>query len=315
MNQTETRYSELRAADGRLSGTVISYSDTASVGGQLERFVPGAFGDVASADVILNRQHDRRTPLARTGAGLTLTDGPESLRMAAQLPETADARDTLQLVSAGVLRGLSVEFRAIRETFENGVRVIHEALLTGLGVVDRPAYAQSIVEARAEIRQDGNTLVGTFPYMTPQTVADRGRVRKAQWTPDAWKFALEDLNREILIQLGDTARNQVIASKRAGSATFESDDKELRFVAELADDTTYIEDFIKQLNSGRILYQLRPFQTIPPTERVPKPYVDIPEVGNPGVYIRTFGDTILNSMNIVPRGGLGSVQQRWQPWL
>ena len=271
---------------------------------------------MAALDVILNRQHDRRVPLARSnGGGLSLEDSPESLTMAATLPETPEAASTLELVRTGVLRGLSVEFRAIRETFENGVRVIHEALLTGLGVVDRPAYQSSVVEARAEVRQEGDTLIGTFPYNTPITTRDRGRVRKAQWTPDAWKFALEDLNREILVQLGDTARNQVIASRRAGSVKFQSDEKELKFVAELAADTSYLEDFIKQLDSGQIEYTLRPFQTLAPTERVPRPYRDIPEAGNPGVYIRTYGDAILNSMNIVPRGGLGTVQRRWTAYL
>ena len=296
----------------------IRYGDEAVVGGGIrERFDPGAFGDVAALDVILNRQHDRRVPLARTGGGgLTLQDDPQSLRMAAELPDTPEARSVQELVRRGVLRGLSVEFRAIREAFVNGVRVIQEAVLTGLGVVDQPAYPASTVEARAAIRQDGNTLIGTFPYMQPITTSDRGRVRKSQWTPDSWKFALEDLNREILIQLGDTARNQVIASRRAGSVTFESNEKELKFVADLARDTTYLEDFIRQLNSGHIEYTLRPYQSIPPIERVRKPYVDVPEKGNPGVYIRTFGDTILNSMNIVPRGGAGSVQVRqFEPWL
>ena len=317
MSQTETRYSEIRAQDGnRLTGTVLRYNDVAVVAGQPERFAPGAFGDTSAFDVILNVQHQRTRPIARTGSGLTLRDGPESLTMAAELPQTRDAADTLELVRSGVLRGLSVEFRAIRESFVGGVRVIHEAVLTGLGVVDRPAYPASVVEARAEIRQDGDTLVGSFPYMTPITTSDRGRVRKSQWTPDSWKFALEDLNREILIQLGDAGRNQVIASRRAGSVKFETDEKRLKFVARLEADTSYLEDFSRQLNSGQIEYTLRPFQSIPPVERVAKPYVDLPEKGNPGVFIRTFGDTILNSMNITPRGGAGSVQIRqFEPWL
>ena len=44
-----------------------------------EEFQAGAFGSVSALDVILNRQHDRRMPLARTGGGgLVLTDSTAS---------------------------------------------------------------------------------------------------------------------------------------------------------------------------------------------------------------------------------------------
>ena len=64
-------------------------------------------------DVILNIQHDRGKPIARTdGGGLVLTDSPQSLRIAATLNETRQCEDVLTLVRDRVLRGLSVEFRA-----------------------------------------------------------------------------------------------------------------------------------------------------------------------------------------------------------
>ena len=319
MPKTETRFAELRADGNRLIGTILRYSDEAVVGGIRERFEPGAFGDVTTVDVILNRQHDRRVPLARSGSGLTLQDGPESLRMAAELPKTREAEDTLELVRTGVLRGLSVEFRAIREAFVDGVRVIQEAVLTGLGVVDRPAYPASVVEARQlqiEHRQDGPKLTGFFPYHTPITTADRGRVRKQAWVPDAWKKGFEDLNREILIQLGDAGRNQVLASRQAGSVRFKNTEERLEFEADIDRAVSFADDFIRQLESGQIPYTVRPYQSIPPVERVRTPYRDVPEPGNPSVLIRTFDDVILRSLNIVPRGGAGKVQVReWQPWL
>ena len=115
-----------------------------------ERFEAGAFGpDVAAADVILNRQHDPARALARTGGGgLSLADGADALRMAAILPRTREADDTLALVAAGVLRGQSVEFRAIDEDDEGGVRVIRRAELSGLGVVTRAGYEGATVAAR-----------------------------------------------------------------------------------------------------------------------------------------------------------------------
>ena len=57
----------------------------------------------------------------------------------------------LELVRSGVLRGLSVEFRAIRDRFVGDLREIGRAVLDGLGLVDRPAYAGSV---GLEVRQD-----------------------------------------------------------------------------------------------------------------------------------------------------------------
>lgn len=153
----EKRFSEVSADGRRLLGTVIRYGDIATVNGQPERFAPGS---LLCSDVILNRQHDKSVPLARTGAGLLLRDGPESLQMEALLPETTEAKDTLTLVSSGVLRGLSVEFEAIAEHDESGIRVVDLANLSGLAVCDRPAFKQSVVEARVK----GRSLKATLPY-------------------------------------------------------------------------------------------------------------------------------------------------------
>ena len=148
----EHLFCEIRAeADGRrLSGVAVRYGDVASIGNVFrERFSAGAFGDVAGADVILNRQHERGTPLARTGGGgLVLTDGPDALRFVADLPETRDADDTLSLVRANILRGASVEFRAVSERMVGNVRTIDKATIRAIAVCDRGAYPQSVIEVR-----------------------------------------------------------------------------------------------------------------------------------------------------------------------
>lgn len=150
---TESRFRtcELRQDGGRrLSGVAIRYGDTATLpGGFRETFMPGAFGDVAEADVVLNRQHDRGAPLARTGGGgLFLRDSDEELRISAELPATSAADDALALVRAKVLRGLSIEFRSLREKYDGGVRIIERAALVAVAVVDSGAYPDSVVEAR-----------------------------------------------------------------------------------------------------------------------------------------------------------------------
>ena len=69
----------------------------------------------------LNFQHDRTRPIARTGGGgLELTDSRELLEMRVEVPETREGMDALELVKRSILRGLSVEFRAVSERYEAG---------------------------------------------------------------------------------------------------------------------------------------------------------------------------------------------------
>lgn len=149
--KTERRFAPIEhRGDGRVvSGTAIRYGDTAALPFGRERFEVGAFGELGTADVILNVAHDRGRPIARTGGGgLTLDDDATRLAMHAELPETREANDALANVRAGILRGLSIEFRAERERMAGNVRIIERARLTGIALVDRPAYPESGVQAR-----------------------------------------------------------------------------------------------------------------------------------------------------------------------
>ena len=152
----EIRYHacQLRAEGRVLTGTAMPYGTIADIGGLWrERFEPGAFGDVTTADVILNAAHDRTTPLARSGGAqsggnLVLVDTPAALTFRASMPPTRAAEDVLALVAAGVLRGASVEFVPTEEQEGNGVRIISRAKLYGIAIVDRPAYPDAAVAAR-----------------------------------------------------------------------------------------------------------------------------------------------------------------------
>ena len=147
----EQRYFELRYdGDRTISGTAIRYGDTAKLPwGDKERFAPGVFGEVEAADVLLNVQHERARPIARTqGGGLTLVDTITELRVEAQLPDTTDGNDAISLVRNRVLRGLSVEFVPRTDRLVEGVTVIESAELRGVAIVDRPAYPKSTINAR-----------------------------------------------------------------------------------------------------------------------------------------------------------------------
>ena len=114
---------ELRAdsATSIVSGIAIKYGvDSQVIPGLRELFEPGAFSPIG--DVSLNLQHQRDRALARNGgSGLELRDSAIELRATAELDtETSDGKDATRLLKRRILRGFSVEFRAIRSRFESG---------------------------------------------------------------------------------------------------------------------------------------------------------------------------------------------------
>ena len=162
--EPERRFLELRQTEGRLlEGAALVYGDEAVFPWGRERIEPGAFTPLS--DVILNRQHDRKTPLARTGGGgLELIDSPEELRIRATLPDTSSATETISLVRAKILRGLSIEFHALQERQDGDLRIIERAELVAVAVVDAPQYEESLVSARAEQRAKRlRTIRGNIP--------------------------------------------------------------------------------------------------------------------------------------------------------
>ena len=136
----ETRaLGELRALPGReIGGVVLRYGDHASLpDGRRERFVAGAFG--SPSDAPLNLQHDSGSPLGQA----SLTHHDDRIEARAEVPEAIHA-----LVKRGTLKGMSVEFRSVTESDDSGVRVVEQADLIAVAIVDAPAYGQSRVEAR-----------------------------------------------------------------------------------------------------------------------------------------------------------------------
>ena len=146
----EIRADDTRQSPGRLYGELMRYGERAR--DRAERFADGALS-WPDDGIVLNVQHDRRQPLARVVPkvenGVVIID--------AALPDTQRSRDTLALVREGVLKGLSVEFRAISDRWVGNVREIASAALRGAALVDEPAYSTS-VEARAKRRDERRRL-------------------------------------------------------------------------------------------------------------------------------------------------------------
>ena len=164
MENLERRFCEfeLRSDGNRLVGTGVRYGDTYKNPNFHETIERGAF---TFDDVIMNIQHDRNRPIARTnGGGLEVRNTHEALEIEAVLPDTPMGIEALAMVRAGLLRGFSVEMRVDEETWQDGpkppTRTIHRARLVGVGVVDIPAYPDSKVAMRnlrvPELRLDKN---------------------------------------------------------------------------------------------------------------------------------------------------------------
>jgi len=146
--EAERRFVEFRATDdGIITGTAVRYGDVARIGDFSERFEAGS---LRYDDVMVNLMHRREAPVARTGAGLTLSNTATALEARIELPDTSYAREARELVSARILRGMSVEFRAIKDRWEDRNRIIEDAALVAIGLVDVPAYPDSVIAQRMQ---------------------------------------------------------------------------------------------------------------------------------------------------------------------
>lgn len=164
----EFRYSPLvdvPSGNPHFEGVLMRYGAVGQGPHGPEVFLPGSFGDLSQDSILLNVQHDRSRPLARTPQTMLLNDSTSMLTLVAKPPPTQEVMDARLMVQAGILQGLSIEFNAREQEHRNGVRIISKAELVGCALVDRGAYPDSIVEARrAESRARlGLTLRAMIP--------------------------------------------------------------------------------------------------------------------------------------------------------
>ena len=158
----EYRYAELRTEGARsVSGTVIRFGNDADIGGAFrERISRHA---LRPDDTILNLQHDRRKPLARLGGSLRFVQGNDALELRAEIVETATGDEALALIKAGIIRGISVEMQVRNDTWAHGeipLRTVHDAIMSGVSLVDKPAYPKSSIQRC----KDATGLVEVMPY-------------------------------------------------------------------------------------------------------------------------------------------------------
>ena len=141
---------EIRVEGRRLTGVIMRYGEISQ--SHKERFEPGSLR--AAPVVHLDLHHDPERAIAwLPDGGLELRDEQTALLLTADLPPIPAADRALDEVRTGKVGGLSVEFRAVKESVVDGIRVIHEAILAGVGLVISPSYSAASVEARAQRRR------------------------------------------------------------------------------------------------------------------------------------------------------------------
>ena len=137
---------EVREVEGkpaRLVGTLLPFNEQAQDRAQL--FERGSLS-WPEGGIVLRRQHNRAQPILKV---VPIQD-EEGLKVDALIPSTVAGKDAAEEIRSGLLTGLSVEFRATKQTILSGVRRIAAGVLCGAGLVDSPSYSQATVEARAE---------------------------------------------------------------------------------------------------------------------------------------------------------------------
>ena len=303
---TETRFRELRAQGRRLTGTVMRYGDVATIAGVgAERFSVFAFDKYLrhGRGTTLNVMHQPDLIVASTRRGdLTFTDSPEALDMVAALPAGSAYDSVLELVGDGLTTGLSVEFVALEERTTNGTRVVTQAALPGLGIVDEPAYAASGVEVRAR----GRGLSGEFRYNTDRVTRDRGRRRKVRvssgafsWQLEAFAEVQEELQESIAEAIEGAAADAVresarevqllagrsydasLASLRTGTLKLEDTPDALKFEVDTLPATSYATDLRAGMDSGAADFGIDVLYSIPPADVVPNAGRDRHRTGGP----------------------------------
>ncbi|MCY4394798.1 MAG: HK97 family phage prohead protease [Rhodospirillaceae bacterium] len=141
---------EIRADGRKLTGPALVYGDVSP--SHRERIEPGAVQ--MAATVPLNLEHDAMRGLAwQPDGGLSFEDSETELRMMADLPPLPACDAALEAVRQGRMQGLSIEFKALAERRESGLRVIEKLELRGIALTGRPSYSGSRVEARAARRR------------------------------------------------------------------------------------------------------------------------------------------------------------------
>lgn len=148
--RTELRV-EPKDGKARITGLAVPYNAASEdLGGFREMFKPDAFDDSLKGDgeIRAGVEHDWGKKLARRSKGtLELDNREDGLRVAITLPGTTVGKDAEEEVRAGLLDGMSIEFRDAESEWtgrgDDTIRIVKRAKLVGVTLTGYPAYPQT----------------------------------------------------------------------------------------------------------------------------------------------------------------------------
>lgn len=182
---------ELRARSGDKPGitghAAVFNQLSEDLGGYREKIQPGAFTDtIKDGDVRALWNHDPNFILARTKSGtLRLAEDNTGLKIDADLPDTTFARDLLKSIDRGDVDQMSFGFMVLPDgsswRMEEGtlVRTLLKVELFDVSPVTFPAYPQTDVSARAELRTIAQAKLKELAAEKSEVLAARIKAREA----------------------------------------------------------------------------------------------------------------------------------------
>ena len=141
---------EVRASGREIVGLGLPYGEISP--SHLERFEAGG-AEIAPA-AYLDLEHDPLKVVAYIGGGLTIEDTVNGMMIRAVAPPTPAGDVALSGIADGSRSGLSVEFKALDETRDEGIRVVTRYQVAGFGLVSAASYTTAgVTEVRAPRRR------------------------------------------------------------------------------------------------------------------------------------------------------------------
>jgi HK97 family phage prohead protease len=177
------------AAAPKITGFIPYNTRSVDLGGFTETIKPGAFADLASADV--RGRYNHELVLGRNKAGtLKLTEEAGGLRYEITPPATAMALHAWESIRRGDVSGSSFAFQTIGDEWRmvdgKPLRELTKVALLDVGPVDFPAYPDSTAAARsvtegdpAEFRSYVAEKIAALKQPTPSPMLDAARAKLA----------------------------------------------------------------------------------------------------------------------------------------
>ena len=208
----------------RLAGIALPWNTRSET--HKEKFEPRSV-ELAAPGVSFNLGHDPEKVISFTGAGLTVESRADGLWLESELSgANPAARRARELVEKGH-RGLSIEFKALRETRDTwGDRIIQSAIVSAVALVNAPSYPTS-AELRRKRGGRARILPGAIRACECVGKSSDGKCDRVDFTDTAFvKFVatLDKREADLVAHSGKFDPANILASLKAGTLAVRADD-------------------------------------------------------------------------------------------